>query len=336
MKLPRIKRDTFVEIWPGKGEPEISILMPLYQHASYVRDAVNSLLAQRGVVAEIIISDDASSDNSFGNAKKAVKDWLEKKGSNHRIVMRHGKERLWRDNVALLVDSASCDVVCQAHSDDESHPDRARVFVETFRKGTGVTMLTSGSSFMDAEGEMLQEQKELELPIRASRYSMVQILGFPPNLIGSTQAWRKSSMKNFRRLDRKLAAMSHDRILSFRAGLCGSVVQLHAQLVKRRIHDMAWSQSMFHEPGTNNPFGWSLARMTALTVMKQDLDDALQMKMLNKQQYGRLLKIINGLFAENTKKLLTVFHAEINAGRKLSWLTDEELVKLRTYQKENK
>ena len=60
-----VYKDNFVTIHSGSDQPEISIVVPIYNCEKFVVDAVTSVLNQEGVVAEILISDDASTDNTF-------------------------------------------------------------------------------------------------------------------------------------------------------------------------------------------------------------------------------------------------------------------------------
>ncbi|MHB8096633.1 MAG: glycosyltransferase, partial [Erysipelotrichaceae bacterium] len=82
------KPEDFVEIWPGKSSPEISILMPIFEQPKYIKESVISVLNQMGVVAEVIISDDSSSDNTYDAALASVKEFLEENDCAHRILMR--------------------------------------------------------------------------------------------------------------------------------------------------------------------------------------------------------------------------------------------------------
>jgi glycosyltransferase involved in cell wall biosynthesis/FMN phosphatase YigB (HAD superfamily) len=47
------------------AKPFVSVIMPLYNHAAFVVDAVQSVLSQEGVEIELIVIDDASSDTSW-------------------------------------------------------------------------------------------------------------------------------------------------------------------------------------------------------------------------------------------------------------------------------
>lgn len=324
-----IVSDQFVEIWPGKGDPEISILMPIYNQMRYVSEAVNSILAQRGIIAEIIISDDASSDETFDIAHECVSSWLSRNGSQHRIIMRRSQKRLWRDHVALLADNASCDLVFQAHGDDESHPDRARILAGVFNAKSNISMLATESYTVNAAGELLDERRSVDSQFDISRYSYDSIINGHHFLIGYSQAWRRSAVSRFKRLDRNLAAVSHDRILSFRAALVGEVCLIKAQLIKRRLHSLSAHNMMFYEPGTKEQFGWGLACLTRLVAMKQDLSEALNIEVINKSLYSKLALQIDQLKDRCIISLLEAHRMQLLSGRQIAWVEDEMMLNLK-------
>jgi glycosyltransferase involved in cell wall biosynthesis len=44
--------------------PLVSVVMPTYNHAAYVRQAMESVLGQAGVALELLVEDDGSSDGT--------------------------------------------------------------------------------------------------------------------------------------------------------------------------------------------------------------------------------------------------------------------------------
>jgi len=64
--------------WDGGAEPEVSVVVPLYNYAHMVDAAIDSVVASQGVGAELIIVDDHSSDSSLDAAlaKQAALDWF--------------------------------------------------------------------------------------------------------------------------------------------------------------------------------------------------------------------------------------------------------------------
>mgnify|MGYP001826578374 FL=1 len=45
-------------------QPVVSIVIPSFNHEAYVGEAIKSALAQKGVMVELIVIDDGSSDDS--------------------------------------------------------------------------------------------------------------------------------------------------------------------------------------------------------------------------------------------------------------------------------
>src|ERR1700759_2346992 len=44
--------------------PRVSVVVPLFNHAAYIGDAIASILAQGAIVHEVLVIDDGSTDNS--------------------------------------------------------------------------------------------------------------------------------------------------------------------------------------------------------------------------------------------------------------------------------
>ena len=54
-------------------DEKISILMPSYNYASYIREAIESVIKQTYTNWELIIIDDASTDSSLGIIKEYLR-----------------------------------------------------------------------------------------------------------------------------------------------------------------------------------------------------------------------------------------------------------------------
>lgn len=303
--------------------------MPVYRNQRYINSAVKSVLAQRGVAAEIIISDDCSGDETFELALKTVQEWLATHGSPHRIIVRRGSERHWRDHLPLLAEHARCDIVCQAHGDDESHPNRAAALVAVFQALPRATLIASEFCSMDESGISNVDGRSAESDISYASYNFEDIVKGHKFLVGATQAWRRGAVSQFQRLDRNFAAVSHDRILPFRASLVGDVYLVKAQLIKRRDHQLAAHRLMFDEPETNGQFCWALAWMSHLDAMKRDLECAKHFAVLTDQLYRKLLKLIEQQTAECGLRLIESFRIQTRSGRQIAWVDDETLLALR-------
>ncbi len=98
----------------------VSVLIPLYNHESTVKRALDSLLKSDCKHVELIISDDASSDRSFEIASS----WLKDKGNSfQRAAIYRQEENLGvTENINFLISSATGEFITLFASDDELTP----------------------------------------------------------------------------------------------------------------------------------------------------------------------------------------------------------------------
>lgn len=321
--------DRFVEIRAPRGTLDISILMPVCNQKEYIAAALSSVLAQEGVTAEIILSDDGSRDGTFEEALRGIAEWLEKNECAHRIVVRRGKKRLWRDHLALLAEHASCDIVCQAHGDDLSVEERCSKVLGVFREDPLVSLVASESvSFAGTATPALPKKSGVQ-ETRIQRFTTAHLIDAHRCLVGSLLAWRKSATARFMRLDTRFSATSHDRILVFRASLAGTVMLIKEPLVYRRIHKRQMSRLMYHEPLSDNGFGWSLVRMTALNGMMRDLEQAAYLGLIDGERKSRLEEEIGRRMEKFRDKLIESFQFYTCYGQHLAWVDEQTLHRIR-------
>jgi hypothetical protein len=328
MHLPDVGYDHFVELWPSAAEPEITIVMPLYRQKDFVQDSIPSALSQRGVCTEIILSDDGSNDGTFEEALRVVSSWLEGSECRHRILVRRGRQRLWRDHLPLLVDNACCDVVCQAHGDDLSTPDRCLKLVSVFNADPLISLVASEQALFVGSRHRCRETKTEDGHVALRQYTRTEIIDGQTLLVGALLAWRKTAVSRFARLDSRLAAASHDRILAFRASLTGKVVLIEEPLVKRREHPSQASRLTFHEPRQNCSFGWSLLRLNALWAMRRDLSRALDLAVISTDTKNMLEGEIDGRLAVFQQGLVESFRVHTHAGKYIAWVDEDTLRRL--------
>src|SRR5689334_8869538 len=96
--------------------PSLSVIVPNYNHARLLARCFNALLAQSVQPSEIIVIDDASSDNSM----EVIEDFAKKQ--SHIKVYRNDRNRGVIFTANRGVDLARGDYICFAPSDDETYP----------------------------------------------------------------------------------------------------------------------------------------------------------------------------------------------------------------------
>lgn len=327
--MNHLEPDRFHIVNEGHAPPSLTFLMPLYRQANFVGDAIRSVLQQRGIIAEIIISDDASDDTTFDVAFATVTRWLADRACPHRILMLRSRKRLWRDHLGRLAAKASCDILCQAHGDDVSHPERGLVLTRVFASAPAVTMLVAEAEFIGKDAGTPTDWPPISMPVVVGRYPLALAVKGDALLIGFNQAWRKSKLDMFPTLDQNYSAVAHDRVMALRAALCGEVARVSASLVKRRVHVDAAHQREFHEPDTNGGFGSALTVLAQLDAMQRDGDHARAAGVISEARHAELDRIITDLRQERLALLLANFKKQKIAGRKLAWLDEAEMARFR-------
>jgi glycosyltransferase involved in cell wall biosynthesis len=300
-------KDNFVVVHQGSGQPEISVVMPIYNCEQFVESAVTSVLEQEQVVAEIIISDDASTDATFTLAYKTVVDYINTVGLKHTVLMRIGTSRLVRDHLHLLAKQASCDLVCQAHGDDISHVTRCSTLVNAFNdQAKNASMIFVSALVIDTEGKVLWQPKNMSLsnvPMIPVEYEKV-VVARDELLIGSNMAWRRSAFDDFPQLTTAYCAYGHDRAMTFRSFLLGSCYLLDAPLLARRLHDNNFHKELISLKNKSvNSFNSQLIRLCLFSTMKNDLIFFKQHKSIKRAQFNQYSKDIDDNITQAARSL---------------------------------
>jgi len=107
--------------------PLVSVVMPVFNTAAYLDEAINSILKQTFPEFELIIINDGSTDDSL----IIIKLW-EKKDPRIRLVEQKNKGRSYSRNKGLEL--AVSDYIVMMDSDDVAMPDRLRVCYDYLQK----------------------------------------------------------------------------------------------------------------------------------------------------------------------------------------------------------
>lgn len=141
---------------PGADErfrgPLVSVLMPSYNGGKYLREALDSVLAQTYRPLEVILLDDASTDGTENLAAEY----------GERIVyVRQPTNRGIYDNVNVGIAMAQGEFIATYHADDIYLPDIVESQVAYFERHPEVGAVFASDIFVDADG---REYGRLQLP----------------------------------------------------------------------------------------------------------------------------------------------------------------------------
>lgn len=202
--------------------PIVSILMPVYRTASYLCEAVDSVLSQTFTNFELIVLDDCSPDNA---------DEIVDTYDDPRIVRYNGEKNVGLSNVLNVgLDMARGKYIARMDSDDISLPNRLQVQVDYLERHPEIDLVSVGMQlFGTNEDVWIREQDPEKVKINALFHSPV---------LHASSMWRKDSFEKHGLRFRQDMVPAEDYDLWTRALLKGlRLINLPEVLYKYRIHD---------------------------------------------------------------------------------------------------
>jgi len=208
-------------------QPLASIILVTYNQEAYVLDALRSVAEQDYCNLEIVVSDDASVDQTYGR----VQDFCAKYAGSHRFILNRNEKNLGvGGNYAKAVSLSSGELVFVAGGDDISLPNRVSEVVRFWQEtGRKFDLIACNLIDMTEDGGCLGEIRVDDL---SAYHSLNDWVEHPPHVIGAAQAWTRRLYDRFGGLPE--GVVGEDFILSFRAIALGSAATLAIPVVQYR------------------------------------------------------------------------------------------------------
>jgi len=127
----------------------VSVVVPSFNHARYLRQCIDSVLAQDHADLEVIVVDDGSTDGSL--------DIVAGYGARLRLIQQRGGRQARARNLALAV--ATGDLVAFLDSDDRWLPGRLSSAVAAFDADAGAAVVWGDYRTIDADGRVTGEHR---------------------------------------------------------------------------------------------------------------------------------------------------------------------------------
>lgn len=202
--------------------PFVSILMPVYNTAPYLREAMDSMLAQTFTDFELIVLDDCSPDNA-----EEILDTY----NDPRVVRYKGEKNVGLSNVLNVgIGLAKGKYIARMDSDDISLPGRLQFQVDYLEAHPEVDLVSVGMRLFGAkEGIWIRELNPEKVKIEALFHSPV---------LHASSVWRKDAFEKLGLRFRQEMVPAEDYDLWTRALVKGlKLVNLPEVLYEYRIHD---------------------------------------------------------------------------------------------------
>jgi cellulose synthase/poly-beta-1,6-N-acetylglucosamine synthase-like glycosyltransferase len=196
--------------------PTVTAILLSYNCADVVADAVRSVLSQDCEPMDVIVSDDASTDDTYEALRREVAEYA----GPHQVRLRRrdtnsGSKSAHLNDVFPL---ASGRFVVSFDGDDVAERHRVRRILEVFRSDEQVTAVFSDYAYLNETGGAGQRRGVRHPPpgSDAGRW-FARVDAFAS---GATLAVRRDVVESFGPLD---PAINEDVLLPFRASLLGDV-----------------------------------------------------------------------------------------------------------------
>lgn len=147
------------------GSRRISVVIPCYNHARFVGDAIRSVAAQRWPDLELVVVDDGSTDES----PRVVEQALQAASSLSRKIFIEQENTGTHGALARAIAETTGDVLTILNSDDRFHPDRlARIMMEAPERGDFLAF--SAVHLIDAAGSPMAPESDTARGYRHALY----------------------------------------------------------------------------------------------------------------------------------------------------------------------
>ena len=206
--------------------PKCSLLVLTYNQQAFVEQAVEAAFAQTGDPIEIILSDDASGDDTYAILERLAAAYR----GPHKVVVNCNLENLGIiGHTNKVVAMASTDILIPCYGDDIAFPDRAARIVAAFEAHDPL-LVHSHAEAIDEAGQ--------EVPTRYARAAFfhstdpLAVATSTAHYLGASGGWSRALFDRYGPIASPL--VYDDHILGFRAALEGRVHLIDAPLLRYR------------------------------------------------------------------------------------------------------
>ena len=205
-------------------KPRYTLLVTCYNFEKFIREAVESALAQTYEPLDIIISDDCSTDRSWEVIQETVAAY---KGPHH-VILNHNEKNLgFAANLNKSYGMARTDWVLNQSGDDISLPTRVEEYAWLIESNPRLRCVGALYEKMDVNGNAYPRQKDQAASKDAK--------GVLPLIIGVVAAYHMDVFRVFGPLGEQV--WNEDSVLALRAKMLGEVGVVEKKLVRYRFHD---------------------------------------------------------------------------------------------------
>lgn len=222
---------------------KLTAILPNYNHAEYLPHALNALLAQTRPADELIVIDDASTDNSV----KIIEDYLARYPSIRFV--RNADNLGIATNMNRGLDMATGDVVYFAAADDITYPSLFETGMALLESHPAAALFSARCEIIDRRGEVT-ESLPTPTPLSAPgfigpEHAIKELLRDDGWFVGGTTLYQRAQLIAAGGFSPELGAFCDgyaSRLLALKHGACYAPAVLCGW--RRMEGGFAWSQAI--------------------------------------------------------------------------------------------
>lgn len=237
--------------------PTVSILMPVYNTAEYLREAMDSMLAQTYTDFELIVLNDCSPDN----AEEILNTY-----EDPRIVRYRGEKNQGLANVLNVgMDMARGKYIARMDSDDISQPTRLETQVNFLEQHPEIDLCSCGMQLFGAKEGIWKRSSEPEKV-------KIEALFFSP-ILHASSVWRKESFDRLHLRFLQTMVPAEDYDMWTRALVAGlTLVNMPQVLYQYRIRPNQATENTVKTSAKDLEISRNYLRMTCPSLSEQQIE----------------------------------------------------------------
>ncbi len=221
-----------------KNNPLVSFVLYAYNEEEFIREAVESALAQDYSPLEIVLSDDGSTDRTFSIMQEMAAAYH----GPHKIILNQNETNIGiGSQINAAVQKTKGELILLANGDDISLPDRTQVTVNAWLEGDrAIHAIHSDLECINKEGRDLAKKIHTRCEFNSLEQGMLNRFG---GVRAASLALSRRVFDAFGTLPDNL--ILEDNPLFMRAFILGDGKAFHIEtpLVRYRVHKENISQS---------------------------------------------------------------------------------------------
>jgi glycosyltransferase involved in cell wall biosynthesis len=205
----------------------ISVCIATYNGEKYIREQLDSILAQLGPDDEVVVCDDRSSDKTL----ELIEGYRDSRIHVHRNEKNLGHVRNFEKAMSL----SRGDYIFLSDQDDVWLPGRVQQMLGQMQGDPEVALVASNFDLIDDEGVAVGEYRLLGPVKRSKLQQVLAIFAGKAPYFGCTFLFKRNILTYCLPIPKDIE--SHDIWIALMASVFGRVVNISGATLQHRIHD---------------------------------------------------------------------------------------------------